>query len=57
MSSKTEKVLSDYETSVFCRQMALLIKAGIAPLEGIEIMLQDFKFDDTTPGSAPISRI
>ncbi|SEM07546.1 MULTISPECIES: type II secretion system F family protein [unclassified Butyrivibrio] len=50
MNSKAEKKLSDYEISVFCRQMAMLIKAGIAPLEGIEIMLQDFKFegDDST---------
>ncbi|WP_029322170.1 type II secretion system F family protein [Butyrivibrio sp. AE3004] len=50
MKQKPAKLLSDYEISVFCRQMALLIKAGIAPLEGIEIMLQDFTFegDDST---------
>ena len=57
MKSKSGKILSDYETSVFCRQMALLIKAGIAPLEGIEIMLQDFKFDDDTSTLKTISQI
>ncbi|WP_026524109.1 type II secretion system F family protein [Butyrivibrio sp. MB2005] len=41
----SSKKFSEYEISVFCRQMALLIKAGIAPAESIEIMLQDFKFE------------
>ena len=57
MKAKSKKILSDYETSVFCRQMALLIKAGIAPLEGIEIMLQDFKFDDDASTLKTISQI
>ncbi|WP_026526992.1 type II secretion system F family protein [Butyrivibrio sp. VCD2006] len=57
MKSKTGKLLSDYEISVFCRQMALLIKAGIAPLEGIEIMLQDFKFEDDDSTLRTISQI
>lgn len=35
------KKLSSYEISNFCRQMALLIKAGISPAEGIEILIQD----------------
>ena len=35
------KQLSNYEISSFCRQMALLIKAGISPAEGIEILIQD----------------
>mgnify|MGYP002854367826 CR=1 FL=1 len=35
------KKLNSYEISTFCRQMALLIKAGISPAEGIEILLQD----------------
>jgi type IV pilus assembly protein PilC len=35
------KKLSSYEISGFCRQMALLIKAGISPAEGIEILIQD----------------
>ena len=49
MKPSSTKRMSDYEISVFCRQMALLIKAGIPPAESIEIMLQDFKFegDDT----------
>ncbi len=42
---KAGNKLTQYEISVFCRQMAILIKAGISPLEGIEIMLQDFKFE------------
>lgn len=45
MKSNISKKMTDYEISVFCRQMAMLLKAGIAPAEGIEIMLQDFKFD------------
>lgn len=57
MKTKTNKVLNDYEISVFCRQMALLIKAGIAPLEGIEIMLQDFKLDDDDSTLRTISQI
>jgi type IV pilus assembly protein PilC len=33
--------LSYYEISNFCRQLALLIKAGISPAEGIQILIQD----------------
>ncbi len=33
--------LNNYEIASFCRQMALLIKAGISPAEGIEILIQD----------------
>ncbi|WP_026511532.1 MULTISPECIES: type II secretion system F family protein [unclassified Butyrivibrio] len=57
MEKRTAKALSDYEISVFCRQMALLIKAGIAPLEGIEIMLQDFKLDGDDSTLMTISQI
>ena len=42
MKAKTTlKKLSNYEVSSFCRQMALLIKAGISPAEGISILIQD----------------
>ena len=42
MAKKSSSInLSNYEISSFCRQMALLIKAGISPAEGIEILLQD----------------
>ncbi|MCR5557921.1 MAG: type II secretion system F family protein [Butyrivibrio sp.] len=42
MKAKTTlKKLSNYEVSSFCRQMALLIKAGISPAEGINILIQD----------------
>ncbi len=45
MKSASSRKMSDYEISVFSRQMAILIKAGIPPAESIEIMLQDFKFE------------
>ena len=38
-----QKKLNSYEISGFCRQMALLIKAGIAPVDGIEILMEDSK--------------
>ena len=42
MKQKSSKIkLTNYEISSFCRQMALLIKAGISPAEGIEILIQD----------------
>lgn len=42
MSKTTSiKQLNSYEISTFCRQMALLIKAGISPAESIEILMQD----------------
>ncbi|MBQ3796323.1 MAG: type II secretion system F family protein [Butyrivibrio sp.] len=42
MSKKaTMKKLSNYEISSFCRQLALLIKAGISPAEGITILILD----------------
>ena len=42
MKQKRSKIkLSNYEIASFCRQMALLIKAGISPVEGIEILMQD----------------
>ncbi len=41
MKSNSLKKLNSYEISSFCRQMALLIKAGISPAEGIEILIQD----------------
>ena len=36
-----QKMLSNHEISVFCRQMSMLIKSGIAPAEGIDILLLD----------------
>ena len=39
--NKSLKKLSNYEVSSFCRQMALLIKAGISPAEGITILILD----------------
>jgi type IV pilus assembly protein PilC len=40
-STGSLKKLSSYEISNFCRQMALLVKAGISPAEGVEIQIQD----------------
>ena len=45
MKSTSQKKLTDYEISVFCRQMAILLKAGISPSESVDIMLQDFEFE------------
>lgn len=40
MSSKI-KELSNLELSSFCSQMAMVLKAGVSPLEGISIMNED----------------
>ena len=36
-----QRLLSNYEISVFCRQTTMLLKAGIAPALGIDILMQD----------------
>ena len=36
-----QRQLSNYEISVFCRQTTMLLKAGIAPALGIDILMQD----------------
>ncbi len=42
MKSKNHiKSLNSYEISSFCRQIALLIKAGIAPADSIDILMED----------------
>ena len=38
---RKQKTLSNHEISIFCRQMSMLIKSGIAPSEGIDILLLD----------------
>lgn len=38
---KTNKMLSNTEISSFCEQIALLLKAGITPAEGMGILLSD----------------
>jgi len=40
------KILSDYEISTFCREMSILIRAGITPLEGINELLNDSPDDE-----------
>ena len=51
------KKLSNYEISSFCRQMALLIKAGISPAEGIEILMQDTHDKSATKLLGQISQV
>ena len=41
MKKKKIKQLNSYEISSFCRQIALLMHAGIAPADSIDIMLED----------------
>ena len=41
--SDKQKSLNSYEISSFCRQMALLLKAGIAPVDGVDILTNDTK--------------
>ena len=36
-----QKLLSNTEISSFCRQMALIIQAGITPAEGVDILIHD----------------
>jgi len=38
---KKQAKLTDYEISVFCRQMSILLKAGIGPAESVNILMQD----------------
>lgn len=38
---KNQKLLTNIEISSFCRQMSLIIQAGITPAEGIDILIQD----------------
>lgn len=45
MSISKPKKLSSSEISSFCKQMSLLLKAGIAPMDGIDILEKDTKDD------------
>ena len=38
---KMQTKLNDYEISVFCSQMSILLKAGIGPAESVNILMQD----------------
>ncbi|MCR5100768.1 MAG: type II secretion system F family protein [Butyrivibrio sp.] len=37
---KSIKPLTNYEISILCRELSLLLKAGISPYEGVQILLQ-----------------
>ncbi len=41
MKKKKAKQLNSYEIASFCKQLALLMRAGIAPADSIDIMSQD----------------
>ncbi len=44
---KQTSKLSNLEISSFCGQMALILKAGITPRDGLDILLHDSKDDNT----------
>ena len=41
MKKEIAKKLNNYEIASFCRQMALLMKAGITPSDGIDILMEE----------------
>lgn len=41
MSSNTRKQLTNQELAAFCDQIAMVLNAGISPMEGVSIMLED----------------
>lgn len=41
MSANKKKTLNNQELSMFCDQIAMILNAGISPMEGISIMLDD----------------
>ncbi|MBO4845475.1 MAG: type II secretion system F family protein [Lachnospiraceae bacterium] len=43
MKKTKQKLLSKQEIASFCDQMAMIIKAGITPKDGLELMLSDTK--------------
>ena len=47
MSGKSgAKLLNNQELSMFCDQIAMILNAGISPMEGISIMLDDATTDE-----------
>lgn len=51
------KQLNSYEISSFCRQLALLLRAGIAPSDSIEILTQDTDDPSTKEILGSISQV
>lgn len=51
---KKQQMLSGYEISIFCRQTAMLLHAGIPPAESMEILIHDIQDKN---GKALISSI
>ena len=41
MKGNSKKLLNNQELSMFCDQIAMILNAGISPMEGIGIMLED----------------
>ena len=50
----SKKILNNEEMAYFCDQMAMIIEAGITPMEGISIMLEDI---ETTEGKEVLEAI
>ena len=40
-TTRKQTLLTPAETSLFCGQIALILKSGISSLEGISVMLED----------------
>ena len=45
-AEKNKKLLSNQEMSMFCDQIAMILNAGISPMEGVSIMLDDATSDE-----------
>ena len=41
--NKKNEVLTNLELSSFCKQMSMILKAGISPIEGISMMIVKMK--------------
>lgn len=46
MSTTKRKQLSNQEMAAFCDQIAMVLNAGIAPMEGVSIMLEDTRSEE-----------
>ena len=53
--NKKNEVLTNLELSSFCKQMSMILKAGISPIEGISMMIEKIYEDLTMTSSLAIS--
>lgn len=54
---KDKKILTNAEIASFCNQASMLFQAGIPPVQGIQIMLQDTKSADARDILTQISQV